>query len=226
MLTQIGVGAAGANANLGGSDLDTPQFAEVPDVDELARRQFAGRIQHHHVGATCNRKPRSWLVGTQGKGFLQRAGRCQFVVGRISFQSATSFREALSTASNICTYPVQRQRFPERPSRISSREGCGVFLSRCTAARIMPGVQMPHCAAPHSRKAFCRGCKRPSLAKPSMVTMFEPAACSAGIKQLFTSTSSIKMEHEPHSPSPQPSFVPIRFKSSRSTSKSLAIGKA
>src|SRR5258708_6857133 len=102
MLAQIGVGTAGTDAQFGKSDLDTPQFAEVPDVDELARRQFASRIKHHHVGATCNRQPRSWLVGKQGKDSFQRAGCCKFVVGRISPQSATSFREAFSTASNIC----------------------------------------------------------------------------------------------------------------------------
>src|SRR5260221_508839 len=56
----------------------------------------------------------------------------------------------------------------------------------------MPGVQMPHCAAPHSRKAFCSGCNRSSFAKPSIVTMLAPRACSAGIKQLFTSTPSIR----------------------------------
>src|SRR6266404_3602091 len=139
MLTQIGVGAAGANAHLGESDLDTPQFAEVPDVDELARRQFAGRIKNHHVRASGNRQPRSWLVGIQGKNSLQRAGCCKLVFGGISPQSATSFREAFSTASNICTYPVQRQRFPESPSRVSSREGCGVFSSSCNSARRLHG---------------------------------------------------------------------------------------
>src|SRR6267378_1535394 len=103
MLTHIGVGAAGANAHLGGSDFDMPQFPEVPNADKLPSRQFAGSIKNHHVRASCNRQPRSWLVGKQGKGSLQRAGYCKLVLSRISPQSATSFREAFSTASNICT---------------------------------------------------------------------------------------------------------------------------
>src|SRR5580704_5506477 len=93
------------------------------------------------------------------------------------------------------------------------------------AARIMPGVQIPHCAPPCSRKACCNGC-RCSLATPSIVRMSVPSACNTGTRQLFTSAPSISTEHAPHSPSPQPSFVPVSFNCSRSTSSSRAIGYA
>src|SRR5712664_1415344 len=37
-------------------------------------------------------------------------------------------------------------------------------------------------------------------------------------RQLSTTSPSIRTEHAPHSPSPQPSFVPVTPRSSRSTS--------
>ena len=51
---------------------------------------------------------------------------------------------ARRTASRIFWYPVQRQRFPERASRISSSVGSAVRLSRSAVATTSPGVQKPH----------------------------------------------------------------------------------
>src|ERR1700674_481831 len=45
------------------------------------------------------------------------------------------------------------------------------------------------------------------------------------MRQLFTNSPFIKTEQEPHSPSPQPSFVPVNPSSPRRTSNSLSIGK-
>ena len=85
---------------------------------------------------------------------------------------------------------------------------------------------MPHCAPPHSRNASCRYFIFACTEIPSMVTTVAPFACATGTRQLFTSIPSNKTEHEPHSPSPHPSFVPVNFKSFRSTSRSLSIGRA
>ena len=53
----------------------------------------------------------------------------------------------------------------------------------------MPGVQMPHCAPPHSRKACWTGCRpRIRRRRPSMVQSVAPSACSAGTRQLLTSS--------------------------------------
>src|SRR6476646_9031603 len=57
-----------------------------------------------------------------------------------------------------------------------------------------------------------------------MVVMAAPAACARGTRQLFTSCPSTRTEQAPHSPSPQPSFVPVRPRSLRSTSSSRDIG--
>src|SRR4029077_10291561 len=59
-----------------------------------------------------------------------------------------------------------------------------------------------------------------------MVRIDAPSACSTGTRQLFTSAPSISTEQAPHSPSPQPSFVPVRRNCSRSTSSSRAMGWA
>src|SRR5207245_9039372 len=44
------------------------------------------------------------------------------------------------------------------------------------------------------------------------------------MRQLFTSSPSMMTEHAPHSPSPHPSLIPVRWRSSRNTSRSRAIG--
>src|SRR5258707_212262 len=56
--------------------------------------------------------------------------------------------------------------------------------------------------------------------------MLAPVACPMGTRQLFTSIPSKRTEHEPHSPSPHPSFVPVNPKSFRSTSNNLSMGCA
>src|SRR5262245_19799912 len=54
--------------------------------------------------------------------------------------------------------------------------------------------------------------------------MSAPAIWAAGTRQLLTSRPSIITEHAPHSPSPQPSFVPVSCNCSRSTSSKRSIG--
>src|SRR5271154_754016 len=98
--------------------------------------------------------------------------------------------------------------------------------SNCSDARIIPGVQIPHCAPPVEENAVCNACNFPLLVRPSMVSTLAPAACSTGTRQLFTSWPSINTEHAPHSPSPQPSLVPVRPHCSRSTSSRRSIGYA
>src|SRR5579872_188400 len=59
---------------------------------------------------------------------------------------------------------------------------------------------------------------------PSIVRMSAPSASMAGIRQLLTIAPFSRIEHAPHSPSPQPSFVPVRRNSSRNTSSRRAMG--
>ena len=80
---------------------------------------------------------------------------------------------------------------------------------------IMPGVQKPHWAPPDSAKARCSGW-RPF--NPSIVSTFVPAAWATGTRHELTACPSTSTVHAPHSPSPQPSFVPVSPQSSRRTS--------
>jgi hypothetical protein len=79
----------------------------------------------------------------------------------------------------------------------------------------MPGVQMPHCAPLNSANACCSGWSSPS---PSMVVTSAPSTWATGIRHEQTGSPSTSTVHAPHSPSPQPSFVPVSPRSSRSTS--------
>src|SRR6056297_127556 len=59
---------------------------------------------------------------------------------------------------------------------------------------------------------------------PSGVIISDPSHVPIGIIQEFTSTPSFNTEQAPHSPSPQPSFTPVSFKSSRRISRSRRKG--
>src|SRR6476659_433950 len=54
--------------------------------------------------------------------------------------------------------------------------------------------------------------------------MLVPSAWITGIRQLLTKIPSSSTAHAPHSPSPQPSLVPVSFNSSRKTSSNLCMG--
>ena len=62
-------------------------------------------------------------------------------------------RAAISIASMIFLYPVQRHKLPVIALAISSRVGSGFLSSSTLAAMTIPGVQYPHCTAPASPKA-------------------------------------------------------------------------
>jgi hypothetical protein len=80
-----------------------------------------------------------------------------------------------------------------------------------------PGVQKPHCTAPHSRNASCTGWSSFSLASPSTVVTSRPCACPAATRHAQAGTPSRYTVHEPHSPCSQAFFEPGRPIRSRST---------
>src|SRR4051812_18910336 len=59
---------------------------------------------------------------------------------------------ASCTARTILSYPVQRQRLPDRSKRISCSLGFGCLSNKALAATRKPGVQTPHCRAAPSKK--------------------------------------------------------------------------
>src|SRR6266852_679781 len=61
----------------------------------------------------------------------------------------------------------------------------------------MPGVQYPHCAAPSSAKACCRGCSVAPLAIPSMVVIARPSSWIGSSRQLSSGLPSTRTVHVP-----------------------------
>ena len=118
-------------------------------------------------------------------------------------------------ASMIWWYPVHRQRWPEIASLISSRLGREFLSNRDLEDINIPGVQKPHWIAPWSIKDFCNGWRDSRLPRPSTVSTFLPSTFGAKIKQALTGIPSNNAVQAPHSPIPQPSFVPVRPNFSR-----------
>src|SRR5579872_3147712 len=118
-------------------------------------------------------------------------------------------------ALTMCWYPVQRQKLPVMPSRISRSEGWGWSASNPTAVMIMPGVQKPHCRPCCSQKASCNGCSWPSVASPSIVVISEPSAWTANIVQDFAARPSTSTVQAPHCVVSHPTWVPVSRRCSR-----------
>src|SRR5208283_3972109 len=88
----------------------------------------------------------------------------------------------------------------------------------------MPGVQKPHCNPCFSINALCKGCKSPSFAKPSIVSISLPFACTPSIVQDLTALPSTKTVHAPQFDVSQALCVPVSPRSSLSTLTSNLLG--
>ena len=119
--------------------------------------------------------------------------------------------------------PGRRAR-PLRRSACSRCSGTGCRRARCgcrrasaaalrsssdTAASTMPGVQMPHCAPPCSMNASCTAWSR----SPCGHAFDRRDRRAVGVQQRHEAAvhelAVERTEQAPHSPSPQPSFVPV-----------------
>src|SRR5262249_38849138 len=95
-----------------------------------------------------------------------------------------------------------------------------------SADMIMPGVQYPHCIAPTSRNANCRGWRFRPSARLSMVRIFLSWTVPTRVlhdRMLFPSTNTL---HAPHRPSPQAYLQPVSPRSSRKTLNKLRSSSA
>src|SRR5262249_19077006 len=87
-----------------------------------------------------------------------------------------------------------------------------------------PGVQKPHCSAACSRNFCCTGCNLSPSAIPSIVVILRPSASGPSIKHEQTMLPSQMTVQAPQSPELQPSLLPVRLSSSRSTSSMVCCG--
>src|SRR5512146_192121 len=127
----------------------------------------------------------------------------------------------------ILRYPVQRHSTPPIASITSSSEGVLFRSSSAVAAISMPGVQMPHCAAPWRKN---ESCSRPNSGEragnPSTVVISQPSAWPAATRHAVTGSPSSSTVHAPQSPAAHPPLVPIRHRLSRSTLEGRSTGRA
>ena len=62
---------------------------------------------------------------------------------------------------------------------------------------IIPGVQKPHWRPWRSQNPSCTGCSSPFWAKPSIVVMVAPSACTASIEHDLVLTPFIRTVQAP-----------------------------
>ena len=95
-----------------------------------------------------------------------------------------------------------------------------------SAAMSIPGVQMPHCAAPWARNAAWRSLRRAVRRRPAPrpSRSSAPSTCAAGTRHDTAWRPSSRTVHAPQSPASQPTFVPVSPRSSRRTSDRRRIG--
>jgi hypothetical protein len=101
-------------------------------------------------------------------------------------------------------------------ARVSSRSA--------VAATSIPGVQMPHCAAPCRRNAASSRAWPARAPSPSTVVTSRPATRATGVRQAQTGSPPTSTVQAPQSPASQPTLVPVRPSVSRSTSESRRVG--
>ena len=99
------------------------------------------------------------------------------------------------------------------------RSAAAFVRSSASALISIPGVQMPHCAAPWATKARCSGDERAvGAARPSTVSTSRPAHWPTATMHAQTCSPSSSTVQAPQSPAWQPILVPVRPSSSRSAS--------
>ena len=100
----------------------------------------------------------------------------------------------------------------ERVLDLASRRARHCASSSAVAATSMPGVQMPHCAAPWRGRtpagARRRGCAAAGPRRSTTARARRPAP--AGTRQAQTGAPSSSTVQAPQSPASQPTLVPVR----------------
>src|SRR5688572_25772329 len=109
---------------------------------------------------------------------------------------------------------------PSRPWRICSGVGLGLVRRISCAAKIIPGVQKPHCNPCLAQNASCSGVSWPFSDRPSMVVTLVPSAWTASVVHDFTDIPSISTVQAPHWLVSHPIFVPVRPASRRKCTRS------
>ena len=214
--------------------LDEAQIGNAPQADELARARAGRRRAPPSVRAAGDRRPlrrarrqaapappagcrarsvhapphyRAWSASSGCElGGLRGRGKHRFEDAHEACAAAEIAGQAFANFGHAWDADCSRAIAP-RPS------ACPACRCRTARRRI-------------ARNACCSGCSLPFVPALRRSESIAPSACSTGTRQLFTSSPFMRTEQEPHSPSPQPSLVPVRCRSSRSTSSRRFMGGA
>ena len=191
-------------------------------------REFARFEQDHHI------RPAGEMVSIRpARARCDRARRPDRAAPPIRMPEDTTSRLRLGLAA-CRDHGFENLHVAGAAAEISGEALANLGVGRLGMARQQirrPRESFPACRFRTARRRAretpaARASRRSPCATPSIVRIFAPSACTAGTRQLFTSAPSISTAHAPHSPSPQPSLVPVRPSSSRSTSSRRAIGYA
>ena len=207
---------------------DAAQVGDLPQAEVAAFGSLPALEQHHQIGAAGERSP------ARARDPPVSASASRIVAGaRRSY--AASERMTLDWRARLRARRLRRSACSPCSGRDCRRDPVG-YQPRSDAddARADSQRRAPFPAC-RSRTARRRARGTPAGrdaasvsigATPSIVVTDAPSTCNTGVRQLLTSSPSTSTAHAPHSPSPQPSFVPVSCNSTRSTSSSRAIGCA
>src|SRR6185312_7088313 len=179
-------------------------------------------VQHARQGDVVDERPLApdessvLFAGDRSVGCVKYNACCFFLVFAHDWSSPASCLAAQRTERTMFSYPVHRQIWPERASRMASSLGSGLRFSSQRAVSIMPGVQKPHCRPWHWANAFWTGSRVPPMvARPSTVKTRRPSAIAASTVQDLTGVSSSQTTQAPQLEVSQPQCDPVRPSSSR-----------
>jgi len=118
------------------------------------------------------------------------------------------------------------QMLPNMAASMSASSGEGVCSSRAVADMTCPAWQYPHCGTSRSFQAATTRGPDASAETPSIVVIAASPTDPTGVWHERTGCPSSRTVQAPHSPAPQPNFVPGMCRSSRRTQSNGLSGSA
>ena len=173
--------------------------------------QFSRFQQDHQIRSARERFPHARLAASLSSAAARSSGVSISYAGTydLTRQSPPAAPPRQPIRKSSCT-PCSGTDSRQSPSRICASSGSGCRASKFTAAKIIPGVQIPHCAPPCAMNACCTACNdspdRDSLDRANLRAL-PPATPERG--SCSPARRPFQREQAPHSPSPHPSFVPV-----------------
>ena len=197
-------------------DLDRAQRVQAPEIQEPRVLQGA-EIERRRRGR-CS--PPAVSSGPSSRNIRSASGSdCGSSEWRLDISPASGTLRRLNRSIDRLSSLCSGTDCPRGPLRIASSDG---FRPSATAAMIIPGVQMPHCAPPSATNARCSRCLPP---RPSMVVTLRAVGVrrrhEARVHRQRRRSGSCRRRTRLRR---SPPWCPVNPQSSRRTSSSRFIG--